>query len=150
MFDSLVHHHENIGICLNGSPLPSIGTVTLRWKGKRFRKIFTTTFHVIDGESIPWQVILGSQTIIEHGIVKFAGFGGKSIIALRKETKDEKKGRESRHDKHKEEVAANDADVETDIRGRQDACGRDSTGKGNSGSETSSSSRRGSNRNGSS
>lgn len=81
--------HENNGICLNGSSLSSIGTITLRWKGKRFRKIFTTTFHVIDGESIPWQIVLGSQTIIEHGIVKFAGFGGKNIIALPKKTKGE-------------------------------------------------------------
>lgn len=91
MFNSMDRRHENNGICLNGSSLSSIGTITLRWKGKRFRKIFTTTFHVIDGESIPWQIVLGSQTIIEHGIVKFAGFGGKNIIALPKKMKGEER-----------------------------------------------------------
>ncbi|KAH7420116.1 hypothetical protein BKA64DRAFT_652413 [Cadophora sp. MPI-SDFR-AT-0126] len=146
MFSKMERYHEDVGICLNGSSLASIGTITLLWKGKQFRKIFTTKFHVIDGESIPWQIILGSETIIEHGIVKFAGFGGKSIIALPKETKDDKNGRKDRRDKHKKEAAANDAEVEADKRAREEAARRDSTGKDNSSSGSSSSSRRGSHR----
>ncbi len=77
---------EAICTCLNGEDLQSIGTVMLRWKGKQFRKVFTTTFHVIDGDKLPWDVILGGETINEHGILRFAGFGGSSYI-LPKETK---------------------------------------------------------------
>lgn len=69
--------------CLNGQQLVSIGTITLRWKGKDFRKIFQTTFHVIDSHKhqvLPWQIILGAETIHEHGILKFAGFGGRAIL----------------------------------------------------------------------
>ncbi|PVH73040.1 hypothetical protein DL98DRAFT_595411 [Cadophora sp. DSE1049] len=149
MFNMMDRRHENIGICLNGSSLPSIGTITLRWKGKRFRKIFTTTFHVVDGVSIPWQVVLGAETIIEHDIVKFAGFGGKSVLVLPKKTKgkeDEKKGHKGRHDKHNEEAAANDANVEADKRAREEAGRRDRTGKGESSSGSSNSSKRDSNR----
>lgn len=78
----------NIATCLNGEPLTSIGTLVLRWKGKSFRKIFTTTFHIIDGVTLPWDVILGAETIREHGILKFAGFAGSKHI-LSKEKKGE-------------------------------------------------------------
>lgn len=79
--------HESNVVCLNGSSLSSVGTITLRWKGKRFRKIFTTTFHVFDGQSTTWQVILGAETIVEHGILKFAGFAGQSVFTLPKKIK---------------------------------------------------------------
>ncbi len=74
-----------IGTCLNGNDLLSMRTVELRWKGKRFRKIFHTTFHVVDGDTLPWEVLLGGKTIQEHGILKFAGFGCR--VTRRKDIK---------------------------------------------------------------
>jgi hypothetical protein len=49
--------NEFIGICLHGHELRSIGTVILRWEGQGFYKIFQEGFHVIAGESLPWQII---------------------------------------------------------------------------------------------
>ena len=86
MFDNMTINDESICTCLNGEQLISMATLILRWKGKCFRKIFTTLFHVIDGDSLPWDVILGAETIREHGILKFAGFGGARLI-LPKKTK---------------------------------------------------------------
>jgi hypothetical protein len=86
MSDNMTIHNEPLCTCLNGEELISMGTLVLRWKGKRFRKIFTTLFHVINGDSLPWDVILGAETIDEHCILKFAGFGGASPI-LPKKTK---------------------------------------------------------------
>jgi hypothetical protein len=91
MSDNMTIHNESICTCLNGEQLISMGTLVLRWKGKRFRKIFTTLFHVINGDSLPWDVILGAETIDEHCILKFAGFGGASPI-LPKKTKGLKSG----------------------------------------------------------
>jgi hypothetical protein len=86
MYDKMIVHSEPICTCLNGEQLTSMGTLALRWKGKRFRKVFTTVFHVIDGDYLPWDVILGAETIHEHGILKFAGLGGACTI-LPKTTK---------------------------------------------------------------
>ncbi|KAH8651867.1 hypothetical protein BGZ60DRAFT_420408 [Tricladium varicosporioides] len=86
MSDEVTGDSEPICTCLNGEQLISMGTITLRWKGKCFRKIFTTVFHVINGDSLPWDVILGAETIHEHSILKFAGFGGANPI-LPKRTK---------------------------------------------------------------
>lgn len=77
MTSRISNNKEAICTCLDGEQLFSIGTVKLHWKGKGFRKIFETTFHVIDGNVLPWQIILGAETIHEHGILKFAGFGGR-------------------------------------------------------------------------
>ncbi|KAL5322064.1 hypothetical protein ACEPPN_010033 [Leptodophora sp. 'Broadleaf-Isolate-01'] len=127
MIEYMDKNPEDLCVCLNGGNLSSIGTITLRWKGKQFRKIFTTTFHVIDGDgdSLPWQVILGADTIVEHGILKFAGFGGRRIPILPKKTKEEKKQRSKRSDKHREEAAENDAKVDADVRQREEAARRE-------------------------
>jgi hypothetical protein len=71
---------EPICICLNGETLASMGTINLRWKGRGFRKIFETTFHVIGGDNMSWQVILGAETIKRECILKFMGFGGRTIL----------------------------------------------------------------------
>lgn len=71
--------YQSICTCLNGEPLVSTGTLSLCWKGKSFRKIFDTLFHVIDGD-LPWDVILGAETIHQHGILKVAGFAGACLI----------------------------------------------------------------------
>jgi hypothetical protein len=81
---------EVLCTCLNGEQLLSVGTIILRWKGKRFRKVFATTFHIVDADALPWEVILGGKTIQEHGILTFAGFGGATIVFPKK-----KKGRQS-------------------------------------------------------
>lgn len=138
MFDNMTTHSEPICTCLNGEQLISMGTLVLRWKGKCFRKIFTTVFHVIDGDALPWDVILGAKTIHEHKILKFAGFGGASPI-LPKKTKglksdlsficvnahscitEEKKYNTARQRKHDKEVAANDSKVDADIRAKEEA-----------------------------
>jgi hypothetical protein len=70
----------SICVCLNGQELMSSGTINIRWKGKSFRKVFTTKFYVIDRDLLPWEVILGAATINEHKILKFAGFGGRAIL----------------------------------------------------------------------
>ena len=77
MVDDIVSKEEAICSCLNGQQLFSVGSITLQWKGKGFRKIFKTTFHVIDRDVLPWQIILGAETIHQHGILQFAGFGGR-------------------------------------------------------------------------
>lgn len=79
---------QPICICLNGENLVSMGTVILRWKGRGFRKIFQTTFHVIEDNGLPWQVILGAETIRRESILKFMGFGGRTILP--KKTKGKK------------------------------------------------------------
>lgn len=87
MFDYMASCHKSICICLNGEPLVSAGTISLRWKGKRFRKIFDTTFQVVIDHKLPWDVILGAQTIDEHKILKFAGFGGSKAVLPKKKKK---------------------------------------------------------------
>jgi hypothetical protein len=75
---------QSILTCLNGNELVSLGTIELRWKGKGFRKIFRTTFHVIGGDVLPWEVLLGAETIQKHSILKFAGFGGTAVFPKKK------------------------------------------------------------------
>jgi hypothetical protein len=77
--NSMIPSHELICLCLNGQELRSKGDIVLRWKGEGFRKVFMTTFHVVDGEFLPYQMLLGAKTIREHGILKFAGFSGRAI-----------------------------------------------------------------------
>ncbi|PMD64633.1 uncharacterized protein K444DRAFT_659903 [Hyaloscypha bicolor E] len=100
---------ELICICLNGETLASMGTINLRWKGRGFRKIFETTFHVIGGDNMSWQVILGAETIKRECILKFMGFGGRTILP--KKTKDERAREDQRRREHDEEVARNAAEV---------------------------------------
>ncbi|KAL2071857.1 hypothetical protein VTL71DRAFT_13092 [Oculimacula yallundae] len=118
MSDKMDRNPQSICICLNGGQLSSIGTITLRWKGKRFRKTFITTFHVIDDSSFPCQVILGADTITENDIVKFAGFGGRKIPVLPKKTREEANDEARRKDRYSEETAANGIEVDEDIRRR--------------------------------
>jgi hypothetical protein len=140
MSDNVIIHNESICTCLNGELLISMGTVILRWKGKRFRKIFTTAFHVIDGDTLPWDTILGAETIHEHGILKFAGFGGATHI-LPKKTKgmytprssrsyhlktntwitEEKSKAAVKKREQEEKAVANDAKVDADIRAKEEA-----------------------------
>ncbi|KAH8778355.1 hypothetical protein F5882DRAFT_519744 [Hyaloscypha sp. PMI_1271] len=100
---------EPICICLNGETLVSMGTINLRWKGRGFRKIFETTFHVIGGDNMSWQVILGAETIKRECILKFMGFGGRNILP--KKSKDERARADQRRREHDEEVARNAAEV---------------------------------------
>jgi len=74
-----------ICVCLNGQELISVGTVELQWKGKSFRSIFSTQFEVIEGEVLPWDIVLGAKTIEKHGILKFCGFGGRRIHPVQSE-----------------------------------------------------------------
>ncbi|KAG9228432.1 hypothetical protein BJ875DRAFT_477476 [Amylocarpus encephaloides] len=121
--DKVIIHSEPIFTCLNGEQFISTGAIVLRWKGKCFRKIFTTVFHVVNGDSLPWEIILGAETIREHSILKFAGFGGSTPI-LSKMTKGEKAQADSRKQEHKKEAAANDAKVKADTGRRRKLLGR--------------------------
>ena len=140
MSDNVIIHNESICTCLNGELLISIGTVVLRWKGKRFRKIFTTVFHVINGDTLPWDTILGAETIYEHRILKFAGFGGTTHV-LPKKTKgmytlrsshsyysktntwitEEKSKAVIKKREQKENAVANDVKVDANIRAKEEA-----------------------------
>ncbi|KIM97199.1 hypothetical protein OIDMADRAFT_57834 [Oidiodendron maius Zn] len=120
MFDEVTVHNESICTCLNGEELISMGTLVLRWKGKRFRKIFTTVFHVINSDPLPWEVILSAETIEEHGILKFAGFGGVSPI-LPKKTREEQAHSTARERERNEKVASNDTKFDADIKAREQA-----------------------------
>ncbi|CAG8950944.1 hypothetical protein HYFRA_00006341 [Hymenoscyphus fraxineus] len=110
----------DIAICLNGEPLSSIGTLVLRWKGKSFRKIFTTTFQVIDGVSLPWDLILGAQEIEEHGILRFAGFAGSKHI-LRKEKKGDKAKAEDRRREQDKKAEFNKVKVDNHKRAKEES-----------------------------
>lgn len=155
--DAVIWEEEVLCTCLNGEQLLSTGFVVLRWKGKRFRKVFTTTFHVIDAGLLPWEVILGAETIQQHGILKFAGFGGaipvlpkkKKGICLSSLTRpidtdknfsDERNTANSKKQDHKKKAAANDARVDADIKAKEDAARqrRSNTGDLNSGGSMSS------------
>ena len=78
MEDLINPKQETILECLNGTKLVSSGTIFLQWKGKGFREIFKTEFHIVDDTN--WEVILGADTIRQHGILKFAGFGARAVI----------------------------------------------------------------------
>jgi hypothetical protein len=80
MLDEVQALDEVICICLNGQELRSIGSIVLQWRGKGFRKIFNTRFHVVEEDTLPWEVILGAKTIHEHSILKFCGFGARCIL----------------------------------------------------------------------
>jgi len=67
---------EVLGICLNGSLLKSNSTTTLRWQGVGFYKIFETYFHVVEGDFLAWQIILGAETCATHSLLTVGGFGG--------------------------------------------------------------------------
>ena len=69
-----------ICICLNGQELRSTGSIMLQWRGKGFRKIFNTRFYIVEGDTLPWEVILCAKTIHEHSILKFCGFGARCIL----------------------------------------------------------------------
>jgi hypothetical protein len=132
--DNVIPQDEAICACLNGEQLISTGKIVLRWKGKRFRKVFETTFYIIDKDVLPWQVILEAKTIHEHGILKFAGFGGYPILP--KKTKgvqsklyvclsltdiwntEEQAKAAARKREHKEEVKANNSKVSADIKAK--------------------------------
>ncbi|KAE8450288.1 hypothetical protein EG329_006716 [Mollisiaceae sp. DMI_Dod_QoI] len=136
MSDNIIIRDESICTCLNGDELMSVGTIVLRWKGKRFRKIFTTVFHVINGNSLPWDVILGAETIHEHSILKFAGFGGAGPI-LPKKTKEEKAYAATRKRERDEKAAANDAKVDADIKAKEEATRQTRSNASSSSSESS-------------
>lgn len=80
MLDEVQALDEVICICLNGQEMRSSGTVILQWKGKGFRKIFNTHFHLVEEEVLPWEVILGGKMIHEHSILRFGGFGARCIL----------------------------------------------------------------------
>ncbi|TVY20320.1 hypothetical protein LARI1_G002094 [Lachnellula arida] len=116
--DSVIPSEELVCLCLNGQELRSKGIITLRWKGEGFRKVFKTTFHVIEGEFLPFQMLLGAQAIHEHGILKFAGFGGRAVHP-KKSTADaqdieEKSIEKNRREEHRKKAAANDKKVSAD------------------------------------
>jgi hypothetical protein len=148
MFTQIISNDEVIGTCLNGEPILSIGTLELRWKGKSFRKIINTVFHVINGD-LPWEVVLGSKTIDEHRILEFAGFG--ALAVLPKKTKgtpishrlypfrlmryaEEKSKEAERKREQKKKVEANRAKVEAHERMKNDAAYASSSNSGSSGS----------------
>jgi hypothetical protein len=78
--ENIIQSAQPICICLNGETLVSMGTIILRWKGRGFRKIFETTFHIIEDNDLPWQVILGAETIRKESILTFMGFGGRTML----------------------------------------------------------------------
>jgi hypothetical protein len=161
MSDNMIIYNESICTCLNGELLISMGTLVLRWKGKRFRKIFSTVFHVIDGDTLPWDTILGAETIHEHGILKFAGFGGATHILPRK-TKgmytqrslhshysktnnwitEEKSKAAMRKREQEEKAVVNDAKVDADIRAKEEAARQSRSDMDNSNFTSSSSGHR--------
>jgi hypothetical protein len=81
--------NEVIGMCLHGHPLRSTGTVVLQWEGVGFYKVFETRFHIIEGDCLPWQVILGANTCAKHGLlaVGVGAFGGSNIPVFPKKGK---------------------------------------------------------------
>lgn len=112
------HDKRAILLCLNQGDLDAMGKIKLRWKAKRYHKIFRTTFYVIGKETQPFDVILGSKTIQEHGILKFAGFG--AIAILRRKTKEDKFKIEERRKKAEQEAKANDAKVKADKQAKEE------------------------------
>jgi len=82
-------HNEVIGMCLNGYPLRSIGTIDLQWEGLGFYKVFETSFHVVEGYSLPWQIILGAETCSRNSLLLVGAFGGTKRQVLPKKGKSE-------------------------------------------------------------
>jgi len=80
ILDDVQELDKVICVCLNGQELCSTGSIALQWRGKSFRKIFNTRFHIVDEKTLPWEVILVAKTIHEHSILRFCGFGGRCIL----------------------------------------------------------------------
>ncbi|KAH8648059.1 hypothetical protein BGZ60DRAFT_535191 [Tricladium varicosporioides] len=119
LINSMIPSDEVICLCLNGQELRSKGIIVLRWRGEGFRKVFKTTFHVIDGEFLPYQMLLGAKTIHKNGILKFAGFVGHAIHP--KKSKKEKLNDPTRRQEHREKAAANDKKVAADKSAKEKA-----------------------------
>lgn len=127
--ESIMFSEQPICICLNGENLVSTGTIILRWKGRGFRKIFETTFHVIEEDTLPWQVILGAETIRKESILKFVGFGGRTVLPKKTGVvfrhsltlTDEKARAAQRRREHDEQVAKNAADIAANEAAKQSA-----------------------------
>ncbi|EPE28075.1 hypothetical protein GLAREA_04866 [Glarea lozoyensis ATCC 20868] len=112
--DAKSHDEESTNksacVCLNGEELRAIGKITLRWKGRAFRKVIITTFLVIPGENLLWQIVLGSPVIRDNGILVTAGFGGMLPVPQKKTAEERAKDKQRRKE-HEDEVAANNANV---------------------------------------
>lgn len=82
---------EVLGICLNGSLLKSNGTITLRWQGVGFYKIFETCFHIVEGDFLAWQIILGAETCATHSLLTVGAFGGSKHQVFQRKGKSKSK-----------------------------------------------------------
>ena len=85
--DKIQSCNEVIGMCLHGDGLKSIGTIVLRWEGVGFYKIFETRFHVVEGDSLAWQIILGAETCAAHNLLTVGAFGGSKRQVFSKKDK---------------------------------------------------------------
>jgi hypothetical protein len=81
------NQEEDICECLDGKPLRSTGTITVRWKGKSFLKIFTTIFHLVEEYDPAWEMLLSAETIFKHKIFEYKGFGGRAYFSTKQKGK---------------------------------------------------------------
>jgi len=119
--DHVQQYNEVIGMCLNGYPLRSTGTIILQWEGSGFYKVFENEFHVVEGDSLPWQIVLGAETCSRNSLLLVGAFGGTKRQILPKKGKKDKSEDAARMEKHKKEVATNTERVKRDKKGREAA-----------------------------
>ncbi|KAG9236256.1 hypothetical protein BJ875DRAFT_235601 [Amylocarpus encephaloides] len=113
---SVVPVDEIICYLLDGQPLRSTGTLDLVWKG--YRKTFRTLFHVVDGDDLPYQILVGAKAIHRERILKFGGFMGRNIPP--KKSKEEKSSDEKRREERRKKAAENDEKVAANKSSRWD------------------------------
>jgi hypothetical protein len=71
--------YKVIGICLNGHELRSTGTVSLKWHVIGSYKFVESRFHIVEGDSLPWQIVLGANTCNKYELFTVAAFGKRQI-----------------------------------------------------------------------
>ncbi|KAE9371959.1 hypothetical protein N431DRAFT_339003 [Stipitochalara longipes BDJ] len=105
--DNVQPCNEVLGICLNGDVLKSTGTIELQWEGAGCYKILKSRFHVIEGNSLAWQIILGAETCASHSLLTVGAFGLSKHQVFPKKGKKHDPEDAARKDKHKQDVADN-------------------------------------------
>ena len=64
-----------IGICIDGHEIRSAGVVNIQWHVVGGYHIVESWFQVVEGESLPWQIVLGAETCIKYHLLTVGVFG---------------------------------------------------------------------------
>lgn len=81
--DKLQRCEKIIGVCLDGHYLRSIGSINLQYHIAGTYRINSSYFYVVEGESLPWQMILGVESCLKYFLLAPGAFGTSRHILLK-------------------------------------------------------------------